>query len=97
MYLGAALSLNGKYVPAEKILNRVLQLSPYDMLPLLYLIENSIRAEDLPRAREYARILFEYFETPAIRNQLENFSKDHKSAPLSPKLISSVLDIQLEQ
>jgi Tfp pilus assembly protein PilF len=92
MYLGVALSLNGQFAQADKILRRALQKSPDNMLPLLCLIENSIRAQDLLRAREYSRILSEYFEQPAIRNQLDNLAKDHKLPPLSAELISSVLE-----
>jgi Tfp pilus assembly protein PilF len=97
MYLGVALSLNGQFSQAERILNRVLQISRDNMLPLLCLIENSIRAEDIPRAKEYARILFDNFEVTAIKDQLENLSKDHMSPPLSPVLISSIVEIQSEK
>ena len=97
MYLGIALSLNGQFAQAELVFKRALRDSHRDLLPLLCLIENSIRAEDLPRAREYARIMLEYFDAPVVQNQLENIAKDHKSPPLSPELIASVLETQLKK
>jgi len=63
----------------------------------LCLIENSIRAEDIPRAKEYARILFDNFAVTAIMDQLENLSKEYMSPPLSPVLISSIVEIRSEK
>ena len=97
MYLGVAFSLNGQFSQAERILNQVLQISRDNMLPLLCLIENSIRAEDIPRAKEYARILFDNFAVTAIMDQLENLSKEYMSPPLSPVLISSIVEIRSEK
>ena len=94
MYLSVALSLNGQFSQAERLLNRVLQIPSDNMLPLLCLIENSIRAEDILRAKEYARILFDNFTVTAIKDQLENISNDHLAPPLSPILISSIVAIQ---
>lgn len=97
MYLGVALSLNGQFSQADRLLNGDLKIPTDNMLPLLCLIENSIRAENMPRAKKYARILFDNFAVTAIKDQLKNLSKDHMLPPLSPVLISSIVAIQSEK
>ena len=94
--LGVAYSLIEDHKNADFFLIRSNQVPPKNMVPLLALIENSLRAEDESAARNYTRVLFDYYERAQIRNQLISLSTDYLSPPLSPELISSIVGIDLK-
>ena len=95
--LGVAYSLNGNYKIAENILRRANQIPPKDMMALLGLIENSRRAGDMLQAREYADMLLTIYDRATIRDQLHHLSNNHLLPPLSPELISEIIESRLQE
>ena len=91
MGLGVALSLNGNYGKAQIVLHRAHQTPPKSMIALLGLIENSLKAGDIPQAMDYADKLISTYNITAVKHQLRNLSNDHFVPPLSPELISQVI------
>jgi tetratricopeptide (TPR) repeat protein len=94
MNLGIAYSLKGNYSSAEAYLIRAHQVHPKNMIPLLGLIENKVRAADFKMAQKYAGVLDGMYNRAAIKNQLKNLSKDHLSLFLSAELFSPVIENQ---
>ena len=94
MNLGIAYSLKGNYSSAESYLIRAHQVHPKNMIPLLGLIENRVRAADYKTAQKYAGVLFGTYSRGEIINQLQSLSKDHLSLFLSAEAISPVLENQ---
>jgi Tfp pilus assembly protein PilF len=92
MNLGVAYSLKGNYSSAESYLIRAHQVHPKNMIPLMGLIENKVRAEDLKMAQKYAGVLYATYNRAAIKNQLKNLSKNHLSLFLSAELFSPVIE-----
>ena len=94
MNLGIAHSLKGNYNSAEAYLIRAHQVHPKNMIPLMGLIENKVRAADFKMAQKYAGVLYGMYNRAAIKNQLKNLSKDHLSLFLSAELFSPVIENQ---
>ena len=94
MNLGIAYSLKGNYSSAEIYLIRAHQVHPKNMIPLMGLIENKVRAADFEMAQKYAGILYGMYNRTAIKNQLKNLSKDNLSLFLSAELFSPVIENQ---
>lgn len=94
MNLGIAYSLKGNYSSAEAYLIRAHQVHPKNMIPLMGLIENKVRASDIKMAQKYAGVLNGMYNRAAIKNQLKNLSKDHLSLFLSTELFSPVIENQ---
>jgi tetratricopeptide (TPR) repeat protein len=94
MNLGIAYSLKGNYSSAEAYLIRAHQVHPKNMIPLMGLIENKVRAADFKMAQKYAGVLYGMYNRAAIKNQLKNLSKDHLSLFLSAELFSPVIEKQ---
>jgi tetratricopeptide (TPR) repeat protein len=94
MNLGIAYSLKGNHSSAESYLIRAHQVHPKNMIPLLGLIENRVRAADYKTAQKYAGVLFSTYSREEIINQLQSLSKDHLSLFLSAEAISPVLENQ---
>jgi tetratricopeptide (TPR) repeat protein len=90
--LGAAYSLNGDYRTAEKVLGRAHQIPPLNMMALFRLIENSLNAGDTQSAGVYADALLSTFDMSAIRNQLKSLSNNYLIPPISPELISQLVE-----
>ena len=94
MNLGIAYSLKGNHRSAEVYLIRARQVHPKNMIPLMGLIENRLRAADFNGAQKYAGILYSTYNRAAIKNQLQSLSKDHLSLFLSAESISPVIENQ---
>jgi tetratricopeptide (TPR) repeat protein len=92
MNLGIAYSLKGNYSSAEAYLIRAHQVHPKNMIPLMGLIENKVRAADFKMAQKYAGVLCGMYNRAMIKNQLKNLSKDHLSLFLSAELFSPVIE-----
>jgi tetratricopeptide (TPR) repeat protein len=92
MNLGIAYSLKGDYSSAEAYLIRAHQVHPKNMIPLMGLIENKVRAADFKMAQKYAGVLYGMYNRTAIKSQLKNLSKDHLSLFLSAELFSPVIE-----
>lgn len=95
--LGVAYSLNGNYDIAENTLRKAHQIPPKDMMALLGLIENSLRAGDILQARRYADMLMDIYDKAAINDQLHHLSNNHLLPPLSPDLISQIIEARLKE
>lgn len=89
--LGMAFSLNGNYSQAEIVLRRAHQIPPNNMIAIFGLIENSLRAEDIPRAGDYADRLLGLYDRAAIEDQLNSLSNNYLMPPLSFESIYQVI------
>lgn len=89
--LGVSLSLAGEYSNANKFLQQALQMFPDDIVPHFYLIENSIRAEDLPSVDRYLTKLLFLFDRISIESKLNSLSEEHFLIPFSRELIVPVV------
>lgn len=94
MNLGIAYSFKDKYESAEVYLIRAHQVHPKNMIPLLGLIENRLRASDFKGAHKYAGVLNNSYNRAAIENQLKSLSEDRLSLFLSAESISPVIENQ---
>jgi Tfp pilus assembly protein PilF len=92
--LGIAYSLNGDYPKAEVFLWRAHQVRPRNMLPLMGLIENYLRAGDVLQAKAFAADLISRYPMSAVRNQLLTISANNLLPPLSTDLILPTLESQ---
>jgi len=89
--IGVSLSLAGDYADANKIFQQVLQIFPDDIALYLYLIENSIKAEDLPSVDRYLTRLSFLFDRVSIESELNSLSEEHFLIPFSRELITPVV------
>jgi tetratricopeptide (TPR) repeat protein len=92
MNLGIAHSLEGHYSKAEIYLIRAYKVHPRNMLPLLAMIENSLKATDFESAQKYTDILLRTYSIAAIKDQLNRLSQVHRSVFLSAESISPVIE-----
>ena len=95
--LGVAYSLKGDSARAENILWRVHQVPSMRMIALFGLIENSQNAGDAQRTEAYIDELLSMFDIADIRNQLKRLTNNHLIAPISPELISQLVESRLKQ
>jgi protein O-mannosyl-transferase len=89
--LGVSLSLAGEYSDANKLFQQALQMFPDDIVPHFYLIENSIRAEDLHSVDRYLTKLLFLFDRISIESKLKSRSEEHFLIPFSRELIAPVV------
>ncbi|MBT8367983.1 MAG: tetratricopeptide repeat protein, partial [Deltaproteobacteria bacterium] len=92
MNVGVAYSLNGDYRNADVFLWRAHRVRPRNMLPLLGLIENNLRAGDVLQAKAYADDLISFYKMSAVKNQLLDISANNLLPPLSPELILGAME-----
>ena len=91
MYMGAALSLSGEYSRADWFLRRSNNIPPESIMPLFCLIENSLRAGNMPNTKRYTEKLLDSFSIIAIKSQLEKLFYDNLSLSISHKLIARII------
>ena len=89
---GLALSLAGSYKNAEWFLRVADKIQKKDMMPLLALIENSVRAGDPELAMTFTRRLFSWFPASRIRANLSAPSENYSTIPLSYDLIRESIE-----
>jgi Tfp pilus assembly protein PilF len=94
MNLGIVYSLKEDFGSAEIYFRRAHRFRPKNMLPLLGLIENTIKAGDVVQAKEYADHLISLYKMSAVREQLFSISTDKLRPPLSPALILAFMESQ---
>jgi Tfp pilus assembly protein PilF len=94
---GIALSLTGKTKRAEWVLSRSLKNTPADIVTLMCLIENSLRARNMQRLEKYLRILFFAFSAGDIQHFLQNVDVGNIDVPVSPKLLAPAIAARLKE
>jgi tetratricopeptide (TPR) repeat protein len=87
---GIALSLAGKYKKAEHFLRRANQMFP-SILPVFWLIENSIRAGDTDKTDYYIDELSDSHTISSIQNNLRELPKDKRLVMISQQLLASAI------
>ena len=92
---GAALSLLNSYSNAEMFLKKAVKASPGDIRPFYALIENSIRAGNLPKAEAYSQQMFSQFSIQTIIDGIGIYTDNYRTAPMSPELIIPVIKQKL--
>jgi tetratricopeptide (TPR) repeat protein len=88
---GVALSLKGEWTKAESILKRVATDVTGDLRPVYALIENSVRAGDMPNAEKYAEKMFAEFGIQTIIDSFELYHENYRTAPISTEIIIPVV------
>ncbi len=89
---GVALDLLGDHKMSEFLLLQALKNSPQDLSTLLYLIENSIRARNNTKTKEYTGKLLNNFDMPTIKNRLIPVPEHHLNPPAAIKLVQLAIE-----
>ncbi len=84
---GVAHSLTGQYQKAEILFNEALKNTSRDIRLDFALIENSVRAGNLPDTEKYVKQLFLKFSIQEILDGLAVFSENFRTAPMSSELV----------
>ncbi|OGP56743.1 MAG: hypothetical protein A2V65_09810 [Deltaproteobacteria bacterium RBG_13_49_15] len=88
---GIALSRVGAFQNAEWFLNRAMQSSPGDMMPVFGLIENSIKSKNHRKAQNYARKLLSSFNLYDVNKNLAELKNNYVFAPISREIITPLI------
>jgi Flp pilus assembly protein TadD len=89
--LGSAFSLADKYQKADWFLQRAYIVSYEKITPLMLLIENSIKAEDMHRATHYTDMLLDLYRFTSITSHLKQLHGDNLALPISPDRITPII------
>ena len=95
--LAAAFTLIGKHEEADKLLRKINRIYPNDIKALFYLIENSLRAENMANANKYIEKLFATFSVGDIKSSVVNASVYSTEIPYSPVLLAAAVAERLNQ
>jgi tetratricopeptide (TPR) repeat protein len=85
--MGVALSLSANYEEAGRILKRADSIYPDDILILLFLAQNSLKAGDITRGGAILDYLVDTFGPKILEDFLKKQSEDNLSIPLSYELL----------
>jgi len=94
---GLALSRAGKTGQAARVLNQIYQIYASDIIILMGLIENSLRAGDQPGFDRYANRLLASFSIGEIRRFLLQVEEGEIEVPLTPEILTPALGSKLRQ
>ena len=94
---GVALGMLGETDKAEQILKKVANMSTTDLRPFFGLIENSVRAGDLPSAERYADNVFTDFSVQAIMQKVDALTENYRTAPMAADMIMPILTKTMQQ
>ena len=91
---GIALGLMGNYQQGERYLKKADQVSSNDMIVLLCIVENRLKAGDKLSAVKYLENLYRLFNADTIVTFVKNISKDKSAIPLSSDLLIQFIQDQ---
>jgi len=94
--IGVTLTRLESFENGRWLLHQSAKRSQGELVPLLALIENRVRAGDHETAAAYARYVVSRFPAPVIYNTLDNADKNYQSAPITPKHIAQFIEIELK-
>jgi tetratricopeptide (TPR) repeat protein len=94
---GVTLSLMGKYERAQWFLRTASRISPDNILTLLYLIENSLKAGDAASVENYLDILFNTHSIQKIEIIFKGIDRFSFMVTFSPELVAPVLAGKMEE
>lgn len=89
--MGIALFQTGKYDQSESLLSLAHQLAPEQGLPILCLLENSIRANDLKRANIHLQKLHDSVGLDEIFMVLKSIGQNNFLVPISYDILTSFI------
>ena len=89
-----AYNLDGNHQQAQQTLEKALKSPPLNLLPLVCLMDNSLRSGERDRARRYADIAVRMYPGNTIRNSLEKY---HDSFLIPPLLHADISRLLLER
>jgi protein O-mannosyl-transferase len=93
--LGVALSLEGEFKDAEKLLQQTDFKSVQNITTLFCLIENSVRAGDLEGSEHYINKLLSAYDADFISAYLHNQLQDNFQVPLKEDLIATAIEARI--
>ena len=91
LYLGMAYNLAGHHKKAEQVLEKALNTPPSNLLPLVCLMDNSLRSGASKRGMYYAGRAIRMYDGNTIRNSLEKYYNNNLIPPLLHADISQLL------
>jgi len=94
---GVALSWLGKHTNSSLFLRKAQHISPHKIKCHYALIENSVRAGDMEKAREYARQMLSQFKIKNILDGFETLRNNYRTAPIDMELIIPVVQKEMRQ
>ncbi|MEJ2284653.1 MAG: hypothetical protein P8X85_13765, partial [Desulfobacterales bacterium] len=92
-----ALSRAGKTGKAAQVLSQIHQIYVSDIIILMGLIENSLRAGDQPGFDRYANRLLAGFSIGEVRRFLLQVEEGEIEVPLTPEILTPALGNKLRQ
>jgi len=92
---GTALSRMGKYVNAGFLLNRAIKESPHAIRTHYALIENSIKAKKMQKARLYTRNMLGRFKVKAVIDGLNSRPDNHTTVPMASEMLAPLIKSEL--
>jgi predicted Zn-dependent protease len=95
--MGAALSLSANYEQAGRILKRADSIYPDDVLILLFLAQNSLKAGDITRGSATLDYLVDVFGLKKLEDFLIKQSEDYLSIPLSYELLLPLINDRVKK
>lgn len=90
-YLGVTLNLLGDHKNSENYLLKALESSPQEMAPILYLIDNSLKANDKEKINIYIKKLIDSVNKATILEELDAMESFYGYPPISLNLISPLI------
>lgn len=88
---GVALGMLGENQKAESFLNMAARMAKDDIRPYFALIENSVRAGDMPNAERHAEKMFADFTVQSIINGFYFYTENYRTAPMGSNFILPIL------
>ena len=94
--LSLALSLTGKSRQAERILRRIYEHQPEDIIIMMSLIENSLRTQDVPGFNRWTDRLLASFSAGEIEDFLKALDDSKMDVPLAVDLLAPAIAERLK-
>jgi tetratricopeptide (TPR) repeat protein len=89
--IGIALSRIGASQNAEWFLNQARRLSPSNILPLFSQVENSLRARDPAKTKQYIQEIISLFSLKEVQASLEAIPNRRDIAPIAYEMIGAAI------
>lgn len=89
--IGAAFSMMGQYQKANWFLKQASQIEKENILPLLCLLDNHIKAGNGDDSNTVLNELFKIFSIEYIQDTLQQLSHSKSTVPISAKAISTII------
>jgi protein O-mannosyl-transferase len=95
LYMGMAHNLTGEHATAEQILLKARSVPPANLLPILCLVDNSLRAGAMDKAMYYVDSIGSLYQPDMVGKNLAAYQQDGLAPPLKFTEITRMLSQRL--